>query len=440
MKGCLFIVVLLCISSYVVESVSPIKNLQAHTQKEHLGPANNPAKRSTPAHKPTEQAAPRFSARQGLDVAAQVQAHVQAAHLQAAAAQAVAQAANDSSSGSHVKMTPGAPCETYVTCDTCTDIDAKAFYCMWSAARNVCQSDMDMEQLQHDFPQDMWTKQCGPRTPEPITDCQGCPILAVDHKPRRDIIDSVIKGSDGQFSLATEGTADQMLGSDPNDPILGPITFPNGTNGRIFVLPSIRDDSGNIKDPIQAAEKLTYSACTDSTTCTSPPQFRSKEQKGGKIQPVEVGSEADQADNDNDNEDNDEADTRMASKFKPHVDKVEMQDAHMEGDEDKEEIAEEDSSQIEIRSTVKKIDGEGFTPTFSDDDSSPAPASPVTDAPRFKQTKRSETHALSSAKVATNSAESTMEVTEYDENVVGGKKINEDDAQNSGKQEADVKQ
>jgi len=322
---------------------------------------------------------------------------------------------SSSSSTGRIKGTPGAPCDTYTLCSECTDDGSKAFYCMWSAARNVCQEDTDMDKLKRENPGDLWTKQCEPKVPEPITDCQGCPISPLDKKPARDIIDSQIKGSDGQYALATEGSL-HRIGVDPNDPITGAITNPNGTFAPIFILPSIRDADGNIKDPVQDLEKLTHSPCVD-PNCPGAFQFKSK--RKGKFAPVAVGSDADKPE-----QDSDETSVGPRMKHVPHVDKVGMQDAVEEG---------RDVEVIEIASSTKK-DSAGFTPTFSDDDSSQSSNSlqpsreqqpqqdHSTDAPRFTQSKRSSSQSMSTAKTGTNSIESTMEVTEFDENVTGGKK------------------
>jgi len=150
---------------------------------------------------------------------------------------------------------------------------------------------------------------------------------------------------------------------------------------------------------------------------------------------------------------------RMQSqKHVPHVDKVEMQDASMEDehkDADDTNTDSADSSELEVSSSIVKDDaatpaaGGGFTPTFSDDDSTsskddittttPSSSSSSDDTPRFQQSKRSEFKGMSTEKKATQSKDSTMEVTEFDDNVVGGKRINLDEDK-PVKEEADDKQ
>jgi hypothetical protein len=360
------------------------------------------------------------------------------------------------------KKTPGAPCESYTTCVECTDDEAKAFYCMWSAARNVCQIDTDMDKIKRATPEDLWTKQCAPKEPDPITDCEGCPINPLDKKPARDIVDSKIKGSKGDEVEATEGSL-RLLGQDPNDPITGPITHPNGTFGPTYLLPSIRDEDGNIKDPVSDKDKLTYSPCVGDANCAAAARFVSSTRKG-KFAPdlLTDDDSAPQADEQ----------PRMQQTHVPHVDKVEMQDAQMDEDnkdadatptKDADDATtntkpSEDSSELEVSSSVVKDDeaatpaqGGGFTPAFSDDDSASSskddttittatPAASSTDAPRFTQTKHSEFKGMSAEKKATQAKESTMEVTEFDENVTGGKRINEDQDSKPVKEEADDKQ
>jgi len=361
----------------------------------------------------------------------------------------------------HVKKTPGAPCETYTTCVECTDDDSKAFYCMWSAARNVCQIDTDMDKIKRATPEDLWTKQCGPKDPDPITDCQGCPILAIDKKPERDIVDSKIKGSNGDEVSATEGSL-RLIGTDPKDPVTGLITHPNGTYGPTFLLPSIRDDDGNIKDPIQDKEKLTYSPCVGDGSCSASARFVSSSRKGKFAPDLLTGDESTQDSVD---------EPRMKQTHTPHVDNVAMQDAQMEDTVDKQDANEKletqseavdasaETSVLEVESHASKDDAAaaaagGFTPTFSDDDTSSSkddstvttpsaassPAASSDDTPRFKQSKRSEFKGMSTEKAATQSKDSTMEVTEFDESVTGGKRINEDDNSKPTKEEADDKQ
>jgi hypothetical protein len=148
----------------------------------------------------------------------------------------------------------------------------------------------------------------------------------------------------------------------------------------------------------------------------------------------------------------------QAQKHVAHVDKVEMQDASLEDEnkdaDDNTNTDSADSSELEMSSSIVKDDaatpaaGGGFTPTFSDDvsDSSskdditttPTSSSSSDDTPRFQQSKRSEFKGMSTDKKATQSKESTMEVTEFDDNVVGGKRINLDEK--PIKEEADDKQ
>jgi len=309
-----------------------------------------------------------------------------------------------------------------------------------------------MDKIKRATPEDLWTKQCAPKDPEPITDCGGCPILAVDKKPARDIVDSKIKGSNGDEVSAVEGKV-KLVGTDPNDPVTGPITHPNGTFGPTYLLPSIRDEDGNIKDPIQDKEKLTYSPCVGDGTCDSAANARfTSSARKGKFAPELLTDDSSSS-----NADADEP--RMQSqKHVPHVDKVEMQDASMEDehkDADDTNTDSADSSELEVSSSIVKDDaatpaaGGGFTPTFSDDvsDSSSKDDAPTitptssssADTPRFQQSKRSEFKGMSTEKKATQSKESTMEVTEFDDNVVGGQRINLDQDKPI-KEEADDKQ
>jgi hypothetical protein len=150
----------------------------------------------------------------------------------------------------------------------------------------------------------------------------------------------------------------------------------------------------------------------------------------------------------------------QSQKHVPHVDKVEMQDASMEDEhKDADDNTNTDSadSELEVSSSIVKDDaatpaaGGGFTPTFSDDVSdstsskddttttTPSSSSSSDDTPRFQQSKRSEFKGMSTEKKATQSKESTMEVTEFDDNVVGGKRINLDEDK-PVKEEADDKQ
>jgi ferredoxin len=312
----------------------------------------------------------------------------------------------------------------------------------------------------------------------------------VDKKPERDILDAQIKGG-GKEVPANEGKLD-LIGTDPNDPVTGAITHPNGTFGPIFILPSIRDADGNIKDPVQDKDKLTYSPCVGDGTCDAAASARFvSSARHGKFAPVEVGSDEDAAEQAQ--PDDSSAAPRM--RHVPHEDKVEMQDAEMSADgeshdapaaqdsddsnsdsssdnEDSSSDNEDQSSnnkdsssddsntvapemsEIETGSRVVKDETQagGFTPTFSDDDSassSPststtqdntATPSPSADtSPRFQQSRRSETHSMSGSKDATQSKDNTMEVTEFDETVTGGKKINEDEDA-PVKAEADDKQ
>jgi len=139
--------------------------------------------------------------------------------------------------------------------------------------------------------------------------------------------------------------------------------------------------------------------------------------------------------------------------------------AEEEGETEEEPVqteteTETETTQIETGSrVVQRGDGDGFTPTYSDDDSSSStittipssspsssdatttPSSdsttPSDDTPRFKQqSKRSVTNSMSAGKQATNSAEATVEVTEFDDSVQGGKRINEDDDSSSPKEQA----
>jgi len=304
-----------------------------------------------------------------------------------------------------------------------------------------------MDKLKRATPEDLWTKQCAPKDPDPITDCGGCPILAVDKKPKRDIVDSKIKGSNGDEVNAVEGSL-KLLGQDPKDPVTGPITHPNGTFGPIYVLPSIRDEDGNIKDPVQDQEKLTYSPCVGDGTCSASSRFVSSTRKG-KFAP-------DLLHGDEDNTNNQDDEPRMKQvRHTDHVDKVDMQEV-------KSYESDEDSSALEIDSHVVKDEaatpapGGGFTPAFSDDDTSssdattttttPTPSaaasssSSSTDEPRFTQQKRSVFKSQSAEKAPTQAKEGTMEVTEFDDNVVGGKRINEDADEKPTREEADDKQ
>jgi ferredoxin len=267
--------------------------------------------------------------------------------------------------------------------------------------------------------------------------------------------------------------------------VTGPITHPNGTFGPIYVLPSIKDDDGNIKDPVQDQEKLTYSPCVGDGSCSPSARFVSSARKG-KFAPIEVGSDEDQQVEQS--QAAADAAPRMALKHVQHVDKVEMQDAEIsdEGDsdsdanesdssessdndnqdssdnskdstdKDSDDSDEEDTVDIETASRiVKGPDADGqFTPTYSDDDTSspsaqqqspqstesPAASDSSVDQARFTQTKRSVTHSMSGGKPATGAADSSMEVTEYDDTVVGGKRIEQDQDSQPIKEEADDKQ
>jgi hypothetical protein len=313
-----------------------------------------------------------------------------------------------------------------------------------------------MDKIKRATPEDLWTKQCAPKDPEPIADCAGCPILAVDKKPAREIVSSKIKGSKGDEVSAVEGKLG-LLGQDPNDPVTGPITHPNGTFGPTYLLPSIRDEDGNIKDPVQDKEKLTYSPCVGDGTCASASRFMSSTRKS-KFAPDLL------TDEDSSSQRSSEEPRMQQSRHVPHVDKVEMQDAQLDDGSDADATSDgtpapanapkpsdddsTSSSELEMSATIvagKDDAAGGFTPAFSDDDasasaskddttistspSSAAPSSSSTDEPRFTQSKE---------KKATQSKDSTMEVTEFDENVTGGKKINEDDKPT--KEEADDKQ
>jgi len=483
MKEGLFILAFLIVSSYAIENRHPGGDV--HKDANNLKPVVTPITKQSPASHPgmqfranivkarLDEAHKARLVQQRLQAATvahtQTQHHGQTheqAHVIAqasAAALATVQdglnvtADNSSSTGvAHVKGTPGAACDVYTTCVECTDDDAKAFYCMWSAARNVCQEDTDMDKLKRANPQDLWTKVCSVHEPDPITTCDGCPILAIDHKPARDILDAKIKGSNGDEVSATEGSLN-IIGQDPTDPVTGPILYPNGTNNPQFLLPSIRDDDGNIKDPIQDPEKLVYSACTDGSCAASFRVVSQTTRKGnGKFKP-ELLTDADLSASTVDSNDQ----PRMKQEMRAHVDKVAMQDAQLEDPaEDKDDA--QPSSALEVSSNVVKDDdaatpaaGGGFTPAFSDDDTSssskdettistPSSSSPssssTTDEPRFTQSKRSEFRGMSSEKAPTQPKDNTMEVTEFDDAVVGGRKINEDEDSKSAPQEADDKQ
>jgi len=255
----------------------------------------------------------------------------------------------------------------------------------------------------------------------------------------------------------------RLIGTDPKDPVTGPITHPNGTYGPTYLLPSIRDEDGNIKDPVQDKEKLTYSPCVGDGSCSASARFVSSSRKGKFAPDLLTGDEPTQ--------DSSVDEPRMKQRTHvPHVDNVAMQDAQMEDTVDNQDANEKletqseavdasaETSELELSSHVSKDDaaaGGGFTPTFSDDDTpskdditttpasspaAPAAAASSDDTPRFKQSKRSEFKGMSTEKAATQSKDSTMEVTEFDENVTGGKRINEDDNSKPTKEEADDKQ
>jgi hypothetical protein len=200
----------------------------------------------------------------------------------------------------------------------------------------------------------------------------------------------------------------------------------------------------------------------------------------GKFEPIEVGSDADRADEATQSAE--DAAPRMSSvKHVDHVDKVEMEDAEVsdhdstsqdsDSDSDKqdnEEADDKDSSDdneeapemsaLEVSSRVSGApDADGkFIPTFDDDATTPSPSAAATqpeaaaapqaaadasvDQPRFAQSKRSIAHSMSAGKPATGSQESTMEVMEYDDSVIGGKRIEEDQNSKPTKEEADDKQ
>jgi len=311
-----------------------------------------------------------------------------------------------------------------------------------------------MDKLKRENPEDLWTKMCAPKEPDPITTCDGCPILAIDHKPARDILDAKIKGSNGDEVSATEGSLN-IIGQDPTNPVTGPILYPNGTSNPQYLLPSIRDDDGNIKDPVQDPEKLVYSACTDGSCAASFRVVSQTTRKGnGKFKP-ELLTDADLAATVDSNDQ-----PRMKQEMRPHVDKVAMQDAQLEDSAEDQEDSEATSA-LEVSSSVVKDDdaatpaaGGGFTPAFSDDDtsssskdettistpSSSSPSSSTTDEPRFTQSRRSQFQGMSAEKAPTQPKDNTMEVTEFDDSVVGGRKINEDEDSKSAPQEADDKQ
>jgi len=435
MKEGLFILVLLVVSSYAIDNRRPINHLKVKVAKT-LNPASKPTKAATPL-----QPEPQFRQEESVEAGSSSTASGDVSSSTATVLPVGT--APDSSSTAHVKGTPGATCDSYKTCVECTDDDAKAFYCMWSAAKNVCQEDTDMDKIKRAHPEEEWTKQCAPKDPVPITSCDGCPILAIDHKPDRDIVDSTIQGSNGDYSLANEGQLN-IIGSDPHDPVLGPITFPNGTNPPYFTLPSIQNDDGTINDPIQDTTKLTYSPCVGDGSCSASTSRFMSSGKKGKFAPVEVGSGEDHAER----QLGTDSDGSSRMKLKPHVDNVEMQHADLDEDSNDDEDHDTETADIETGSRIVKQGtmgpNDGFTPTFSDDDDSsssssqttqttqttPAPSSntdSTTDQPRFTQSRRSETQGMSSGKPATGSTESTMEVTEYDDSVVGGKKIDEDE-------------
>jgi len=320
-----------------------------------------------------------------------------------------------------------------------------------------------MDALKQSDPQDLWTKQCAPREPIVITNCDGCPILAIDHKPKRNIVDSKIRGSSGDDVEANVGSL-HLLGTNPWDPVTGAITNPNGTSNPMYLLPSIQNDDGTIKDPIQPPEAFAYSPCAaGDPNCAIANSFRSPP-RTGKFTPAPLIE----------GEDSSAEEPRLQQiRHVPHVDKVPMMNAELDSsDTDSDSTATptpkaDDGSILELSSSVHKdadaatpAAGGGFTPVFSDDvapssgdaatspssdtttdsASSPSPSTTTDDAPRFTQEKRSEFKGLSSGKDATQSKESTMEVTEFDDNVIGGKRINEDGDDKPTQEEADDKQ